>query len=86
MAIRKQIEWIGKNVTGYIDIGTGLKSDIISEAREVAINDSWKITVGYFLIDGLDSAEKAKFVRKCLEFVTLLWQKNWGVIFLMQLN
>lgn len=75
MSIRKQVEWTGSKFTGYVDIGTQLDSDNIPEAREVicfmvvALNASWKIPVGYFLIDGLSSNEKAGLVNKCLEFI-----------------
>lgn len=61
--------------TGYVDIGTQLDSDEIPEAREVlcfmlvALNAAWKIPVGYFLLDGISSSEKADLLGKCLEFV-----------------
>lgn len=35
----------------------------------VALNDSWKIPVGYFLLDGLSGIEKAELVKKCLVFI-----------------
>lgn len=38
----------------------------------VALNDCWKIPVGYFLLDGLSASEKARLAKKCLEFV-----QNW---------
>lgn len=75
IAIRKQIEWTGKKFTGYIDLGTNLDADNLPEAKEalvfmvVAVNDSWKVPVGYFLIDGLCGSEKANLVNKCLEFI-----------------
>lgn len=53
MSIRKQVEWTGTKFTGYVDIGTTIDSDSLSEAREalvfmlVAINALWKIPVGY---------------------------------------
>ena len=33
----------------------------------VCINGSWKVPCGYFLVDGLSSAEKANLVTSCLE-------------------
>ena len=33
----------------------------------VCINGSWKVPYGYFLIDGLSSAEKANLVTSCHE-------------------
>ncbi|KAJ8931109.1 hypothetical protein NQ314_016023 [Rhamnusium bicolor] len=59
----------------YIDICSGINSDNIPMAKKVvvymlvAINDHWKITVDYFLLDGLSATERENLVRKCLEFV-----------------
>lgn len=75
VSIRKQVEWTGKKFTGYIDIGTRIESDTLPAAKEalvfmlVCLNESWKIPVGYFLIDGLSGSEKAELLKKCLEFV-----------------
>lgn len=75
MSIRRQIEWTGQKFTGYVDIGTGLNADTLPEAREalvfllVCLNGSWKVPVGYFLLDGLAANEKAGLVKRCLEFV-----------------
>ena len=75
MSIRKQVEWTGSKFTGYVDLGTKIDSDSLPEAREalvfmlVSMNSSWKIPVGYFLIDGLSATEKAELIKKCLEFV-----------------
>ena len=59
---------------GYIDLGTQLNDDSLPLAKEaltfmvVAINDSFKMPVGYFLIDGLGGIERAnitcEFLRK----------------------
>ncbi|XP_030762132.1 uncharacterized protein LOC115886942 [Sitophilus oryzae] len=75
MSIRRQVEWTGQKFTGYVDIGTNIDDDTLPEAREalvfmlVCINGSWKVPVGYILIDGLSSSEKAGLVNKCLRFV-----------------
>ena len=53
-------------------MGTSLDDDTLPVAKEalvfmvVALNFSWKILVGYFLIDGLPAAERANVVNKCL--------------------
>ena len=73
VAIRQQLEWTGKDFQGYIDMGTGLDDDSLPLAKEaltfmvVAINDSFKLPVGYFLIDGLGGKERANLVCQCLE-------------------
>jgi len=62
VAIRQQIEWDGKNLWG-IDMGTRLDDDSMSVAKEaltfmvVVVNHSFKVPVGYFLIDGLGGAK-----------------------------
>lgn len=75
ISIRKMVEWTGSKFTGYVDVGTKLESDMLPEAREalvfmlVALNGSWKIPVGYFLLNGITATEKASLVKKCLEFL-----------------
>jgi len=59
VAIRQQIVWDGNKFVGYIDMGTGLDDDSMPVAKDaltfmaVGVNDSFKVRVGYFLIDGL---------------------------------
>jgi len=73
VAIRQQLQWTGKDFRGYIDMGTGLDDDSLPLAKEaltfmvVAVNDSFKLPVGYFLIDGLSGKERANLVCQCLE-------------------
>ena len=73
MAIRKHVDWDGQKFRGYVDIGTGVVDDSLPEAKDalvfmvVCVNGSWKVPCGYFLIDGLSSAEKANLVTGCLE-------------------
>lgn len=35
----------------------------------VCLSDSWKIPVGYFLINGLSGIQKADLIKKCLSLV-----------------
>ena len=73
MAIKKHIEWDGKRFRGFVDVGTGVDDDSLPAAKDalvfmvVCINGSWKVPVGYFLIDGLSGVEKANLVSNCLE-------------------
>lgn len=75
MCIRRQIEWTGKKFTGYVDIGTNVEGDVLPEAKEVLVfmlvclNGSWKVPLGYFLLNGLSANEKASLVKQCLRFV-----------------
>jgi hypothetical protein len=72
VAIRQQTEWDGKQYHGYIDMGTGLYNVAMPLATEaltfmlVAVNDSFNVPVGYFLIDGLGGIERANLVNQCL--------------------
>ena len=56
MAIRKHVEWDGSRYRGFVDIGTGLNDDTLPPATEalvfmiVAIDGSWKLPCGSFLL------------------------------------
>ncbi|KAG0434281.1 hypothetical protein HPB47_019217, partial [Ixodes persulcatus] len=71
MSIKKQVDWDGKKVIGYCDLGHGiLNNDCVAYAKHalvflaVAVNKSWKIPLGYALIDGLDCSIRANLVRQ----------------------
>lgn len=75
MAIRKNIEFDGKQFHGYVDLGTGVSDDSMDIAREaltlmlVGINGHWKLPIGYFLINGLSGMERSNIVKQCLSTV-----------------
>lgn len=88
MAIMKRVEWNGKKFTGFVDLGSNnslIKDN--SEAKNalvfmlVAINDHWKIPVGYFLIDGLTGMERASLTRKLLSFLHVTGVKVTSITF-----
>jgi len=72
MAIRKHVEWDGKEFRGYVDIGTGVQDDTLPPATEalvfmiVALNSNWKLPVGYFFLNGLNRTDKANLVKQCV--------------------
>ena len=73
MAIKKHIESDGKgNYHGFIDMGTELNDDSLPVAKEAlvfmvnAVNQSWKLPVGYFLVDGLNGEQRKNLVLSCL--------------------
>lgn len=73
MAIKKQIDWDGKSSVGYCDLGFGdLQSDNVSLATQAlvflvtAVNKTWKIPVGYCLIDGMTCAVKVNLIKQYL--------------------
>lgn len=61
MAIRQHIEYDGTNYYGYVDFGNNIQNDSMHVAKEalvfmvVAINNSWKLHVGYFFINSTNS-------------------------------
>lgn len=75
MAIRKHVQWDGKQCVGLVNFGEVLDGDNVAVAREAlvfmvtAVNDSWKIPVGYFLVDGCTGAQKANLVKQCVELL-----------------
>ena len=76
MSIRKHVQYDGKKVRGYVDLGTDVEvDDSLPEATEalvimaVSVNSNWKIPCGYFLVNGLTGEEKANLVRDCLKKV-----------------
>lgn len=72
MAIRKHVEYAEGKFHGYVDVGCGRVDDSLPVAKDalvlmvVSINSSWKIPVGYFLVDGLNGEERANLVTQCL--------------------
>ena len=72
MSIRQQIEWDGNKYHGFIDMGTELDDDSLPVAKEaltfmvVSHTSAFKVPIGYFLIDGLGSAERSNLVLKAL--------------------
>ena len=72
MAIRQQVDFDGKKFHGYINMGIDANNDVLPVAKAsllfllTAVNDTWKIPLGYFLIDTVSSTQKANLVKQCL--------------------
>lgn len=73
MAIRKRLEWDRQQYHGYIDIGTGINNESVELASEclvfvvVAVNESWKLPIAYFLTNHLSSSQKSELLEHCLD-------------------
>jgi len=73
MAIRKHVEYVNGRYHGYVDIGAGFFDDATPMAKDalvlmaVCVNGSWKIPLGYFLIDGMTGAERANLIKECFQ-------------------
>lgn len=82
MAIRKHVEWDGTTYHGCINFGSVIKNETLDEATEcyvlmaVGINASWKIQVGYFFCNHLNSSY---IDTNCLKFIlcTNLARTTW---------
>ncbi|GFN80520.1 THAP domain containing 9 [Plakobranchus ocellatus] len=72
MALRKHVEFLNGKYHGFVDIGNGIVDDSTPMAKDalvliaVAVNGSWKIPLGYFVIDGMSGRERANLVKECL--------------------
>ena len=73
MAIKKHISFDGKKFRGFVDLGNEIEDDSSPHAKEalvfmaVCVNNSWKIPCAYFLIDGLNGAERANLINICIQ-------------------
>ena len=70
MYIHKQTEFDGDKIHGYVDIGAGEMENVVATQAlvlmVVAINESWKIPIAYFLINSMTGAERANVIRESL--------------------
>lgn len=72
ISIKKQIEFDGKRVWGYVDIGIPIENDELTPASEALVlmvvshQSSWKIPIAYFLIKSLSGKEKANIIKESL--------------------
>ena len=73
MFIRKHVQYDGKKVLGYFDLGAGITDDSLPVATKaldvymaVSMNSNWKIPFSYFLVDGLTGEQKAHLTKDCL--------------------
>jgi hypothetical protein len=69
----KHIQFNGQKMTGCVDLGTGVEpSENTPAAGEaltfmvVALDASWKLSIGYFLISGLKADDKADILKMAL--------------------
>lgn len=75
MSIKKCMEWTGENIVGCVDLGNGTVEDspMATEAlvmMVVCVNGSWKVPIGYFLIEGLSGQERANIVQESIRMLT----------------
>ena len=73
MAIRRHVvEYVNGKFYGYVDVGSGNIDDSTPVARDalvltvVAVNELWKLVIGYFLVDGMSGQERANLITDSL--------------------
>ncbi|KAL2092739.1 hypothetical protein ACEWY4_012537 [Coilia grayii] len=70
MHLHAMTEYAGHQLHGYVNIGSGeIENNMAKEAlvvMVVAINESWKVPIAYFLINSMDATDKANVVRESL--------------------
>ena len=75
MAIRQHVEFDGVRYYGFVDYGIQLETDSNPVAKEalvfmlVGVNESWKLPLGYFLIDSLNGLQKHNLLIQCLKLL-----------------
>ncbi|CAH2101072.1 unnamed protein product [Euphydryas editha] len=76
MAIRQKVEWNGKNYVGFVNCGDQPETDVLPVAKEVLVfmltclNGSWKLPVGYFLVNRTTAEQKANLLKTCIDLVS----------------
>ena len=69
MAIKSSVAYSSQGLQGYVDLGGGVQSEFLPLAKDVlvfmvvSLNCSWKIPVAYFLINGLNGADRANLLK-----------------------
>ena len=72
MAIRRHVEYVNGKLYGYVDVGSGNIDDSTPVARDAlllmveAVNESWKLAIGYVLVDGMSGQERANLITESL--------------------
>jgi len=72
MAIRQHVDYSGDKFIGYVDYGCDIETDTTKLAKEalvfcvVCINQSWKIPIAYYLVNGINTQQKQNLTTQCL--------------------
>lgn len=70
MALRHQTTWNGRKTAGVVDFGAGSSNSCEVATQSyvfilVCMNESWKIPVAYFLVNGLSAETRANLLKTC---------------------
>ena len=71
MSVMKHLQFFGNEFVGLVDLGEEEDtSELAAESltlMAVAVNNSWKIPLRYFLIKGLNADQRVNLVTDCLK-------------------
>lgn len=76
ISIRKHLDFNNEKYFGFVDFRSEIQSDTVDQATEclvfmvVAINYSWKIPIGYFLCNHLNSDQKTNLVHRWINVLS----------------
>lgn len=70
MALRHQSKWTGRKTEGVVDFGGTTDSKVIATEAYVfllvALDENWKLPVGYFFVKGVSSETRAHLIISCI--------------------
>jgi len=72
MCIKRKLDWDSKRYTGFVDLGTDVDTNELSEAQYAltflvtCLNVHYKIPIAYYLIHALTGEERANLLKQCL--------------------
>jgi len=74
MAIRQHLQYDSSTATYYgrVDLGNGMNNDSLDVAKEclvfmvVSVDENWKLPIGYFLVNNLNSSQKSELIKHAL--------------------
>ena len=72
MAIRQHIDYCSDKFVRYVDFAKNIECDTTKMAKEalvfcvVCINQSWKLPVAYYLVNGISTDQKRNLTLQCL--------------------
>lgn len=75
MALKKQVQWDGKQHVGFVNLGANVDDDSLPVATNalvyllVPLNGNWKIPVAYYLTDGLKGKVLANLTKNILTYL-----------------
>lgn len=73
IAIRQHVDYYKGKMVGYVDCGAFIECNIALIAKEALVycvtcmNDTWKMPIAYFLLNGINAERKKGLTLQCLQ-------------------